>query len=110
MNLKQVPKPPQGYLVVELLNMEEIKTKSGIIYPDKKNVFFAPAKVKAVGDNMFDYEMQTKVGDIIMVKEALTMMSSETFLINDVSHFLIREQSGFFGHLSEEDAAKYRNG
>jgi len=46
--------------------------------------------------------MQTKEGDIILVKKSLAQMSDLTLTVDDIPHYIIREEQGFYGWPQDE--------
>lgn len=98
MNLAKVPQPKRGFIVVKPLEEEE-KTSAGILIPDtvKEMNFFKKAEVVAVGADTHNYEMETKVGDKILVNKQLLALSDYTIKVLGETMFIIREESGFFG-------------
>lgn len=98
MHLAKVPTPKKGHIIVRIVKEEE-KTAGGIIMPEtvKEGNFFKKAVVEAVGSNADNYTMETKVGDKILVKSALVELTDYTFKVQGEPHFLIREESGFYG-------------
>jgi co-chaperonin GroES (HSP10) len=104
MRLQRPPKQKRGYILVKLLDEEIQKTKSGIYMPTEitENSFFRKAEVVTAGENSKDYEMQTKEGDIILVKKSLAQMSDLTLTVDDIPHYIIREEQGFYGWPQDE--------
>lgn len=103
MRLTKPPKQKRGYILVKLLEKDMDKTNSGIYIPTEvsEHNWFRKAEVVDVGEDRPDYKMQTKVGDIILVKKSLADMSDLTLTVDDVPHFMVREEQGFYGWVNE---------
>ena len=99
MNVTEVPKPKKGFIIVKKLKRPSISTtQAGILVPENKELnLFEKAEVLAVGGDLEDYKMETKVGDIVIVLASHVALSNRGLVLNGGDPlYLVREESGFY--------------
>ena len=101
MRLQKPPKQKRGYILVKLVEQDGKfeKTKAGILIPktNEESDLFRKAEVVEVGDDRPDYKMETKPGDIVLVKTLAIIKTDAALYVNDVQHYILREDNGFYG-------------
>ena len=100
MRLQKAPKQKRGYILVKLIDNDAFEqTKSGLFIPSQgsENDLLRKAEVVEVGADTHNYKMETKVGDIVLIKTLAVEKTDLALHVNEVPHFMMREESGFYG-------------
>mgnify|MGYP006445105191 CR=1 FL=1 len=104
MRLQNPPNQKRGYILVKLTEQDGYeKTKSGILIPKQAedSDLFRKAEVVDVGADRPDYTMETKVGDVILVKTLAIVRTDAALFVDEVPHYILREDSGFYGWVND---------